>query len=249
MKFAYTNKIVESLIEITELKVKMKLLELNLNDLKVQFIQCFLLMDNIDVSPYDVEQILNNVTVGIAEEIQIKVNNLSVVFEELNVNSYFNFKLFLNFHKLYAKNLISKGGVLRNRKQNNRDVLINPEMLKSEMNDLFRYLEFDAAIDIPKFCVFIFKTNKFVPFENFNEPVLRICLLFFLKTKFNMQFALNFLKILSRNKSMYFKLLNSTDSVEKNEEFILHILFYIIDSFKFKPSKRTISANLLNKEI
>jgi len=205
---------------------------------RIRTIQSSLAIEGNSLTLEEVTAILNNKRVlGPPRDI-LEVKNAIAVYDRLDSFNPLSINSFCDAHNILMNGLVSKPGEFRTGAvgvfKGPVVVHIAPpaSMVRSHMNNLFRYLKADKDFPLIKSCVFHYKTEFIHPFTDGNGRMGRLWQTVILRQYSPVFEFLPVESLIKARQSEYYNVLDESDKLGDSTPFIEFMLRVINDSLE-----------------
>jgi Fic family protein len=205
---------------------------------RIKTIQSSLEIEGNTLSIEQITAILENKRVLGPQKDILEVKNAIVVYDQLDEFKPHNLPSLLKAHKILMAGLIASPGKIRTKSvgivKGAKVTHIAPpgQMVKSLLNDLFKYLKSSKDLALIKSCVFHYEFEFIHPFMDGNGRMGRLWQTVILKEQYPIFEFLPIETIIKKKQLLYYKALSLSDKSGSSTIFIEFMLQVIHDSLE-----------------
>ena len=217
---------------------------------RIKTIQSSLEIEGNTLTEEQITALLNNERILAPKKDIIEVQNAIKVYEQLNTYNPNQLKDLEKAHGLLMQGLIQEAGKLRLKNvgivkgKKVEHIAPSGSMVKSLMNDLFKYLKTDKDITLIKSCVFHYELEFIHPFLDGNGRMGRLWQTLLLMQQYPVFEYLPVELLIKENQKEYYNALGKSDKMGNSTPFIEFMLNIILQALNdlLQTQNRTLTV-------
>lgn len=242
----------EKIGEVTSFRLSKPPTELRKKN-RIKTIQSSLEIEGNSLSIEQITDIVENKAVIGPKKDILEVKNAIAVYNHLNRLNPYSFDSFCEAHGILMNGLIESAGKLRSKSvgivKGSKLAHVGPksELLRSLLNDLFKYLEYDDDMILIKSCVFHYEIEFIHPFTDGNGRMGRLWQTLILKEAHPVFEYLPIESLIKIKQNQYYEALEISDKKGESTTFIEFMLEIIFESLEDLMKIRNISLSNIDR--